>query len=570
MLAYVWHTDFANDLDMVHNKCQTCKRYTKTPAHPVVSLPMAKHFNEKVAMDLKIKKGKQYILHMVDMFTRLSVSVFVRSKQPKEIINKVMKHWVAVWGIMDGVLFDNGGEFSNEEMQEVASILGVQIHTTPAESPWSNGLCERNHQVTDRMLEILEDENPSVDPDTLLAWANMAKNSLQMWNGFSSYQLVLGCNPNLPTIATNKPPALQGTTSSEALMSHLNTLHSARKAFIQCETDEKIRRALRHQIRSVDVKFEPGELVYYKRENSNKWLGPGKVIFQDGRLVFVRHGGTYIRVSTNRIIKDDASKNSETDDSGASTHKSTSSSNVSSKITDDNDSIDILSEVIPENALPMQNNELNVPKKQITLKTDDTIHFRTSEDNNWKKATVMSRAGKSTGRNKNWFNLKVENGDEMSVNMDVIEWKKNEDIEAEVNLVMVPKEKHNDIECLKAKEVELKKLRDFDTYEEIENQGQLCISTRCVLWYKEDEVRARLVARGFEERMDVQCDSPTIGKSSIRVFLAVAASNGWKIKTTDIKSAFLQGKELDRDVFIIPPKEAKVKHGRIWHLKRCL
>ena len=78
---------------------------------------------------------------------------------------------------MEGIFFDNGGEFNNEEIREVASILNVRISSTPSESPWSNGLCERNHQITDRMLEILVDENPYLKEKTLLAWANVAKNS---------------------------------------------------------------------------------------------------------------------------------------------------------------------------------------------------------------------------------------------------------------------------------------------------------------------------------------------------------------------------------------------------------
>ena len=71
------------------------------------------------------------------------------------------------------------------------------------------------------MLEMLVDENPDTDLDTLLAWANLAKKSLQMWNGFSGFQLVLGQNPNLPNIMTDGLPALHGTTSSEILEKHL-------------------------------------------------------------------------------------------------------------------------------------------------------------------------------------------------------------------------------------------------------------------------------------------------------------------------------------------------------------
>ena len=38
----------------------------------------------------------------------------------------------------------------------------------------------------------------------------MARNSLQMWHGYGSYQIVFGTNPNLPNIMTDKLPALQG------------------------------------------------------------------------------------------------------------------------------------------------------------------------------------------------------------------------------------------------------------------------------------------------------------------------------------------------------------------------
>ena len=47
----------------------------------------------------------------------------------------------------------------------------------------------------------------------------------------------------------------------------------------------------------------------------------------------------------------------------------------------------------------------------------------------------------------------------------------------------------------------------------------------------------------------------------MRLFLSNAAIKEWTVKTTDMSSAFLQGKELDRDVYIRPPKESKApKH----------
>ena len=70
---------------MIYRSCNTCKLYGKTPARPVISMPMATRFTEKVAMDLKSWKVK-YILHMIDMFTRLSISVFINRKTPEEVV----------------------------------------------------------------------------------------------------------------------------------------------------------------------------------------------------------------------------------------------------------------------------------------------------------------------------------------------------------------------------------------------------------------------------------------------------------------------------------------------------
>ena len=300
--AKSWNERFRPVLEEVYVECDLCKQFKKTPARPVVALPMASEFNEVVCMDLK-KWNNQWILHMIDMHTRYTQSVFINRKLSTTIIDNVMVHWTGIFGIMKGILTDNGGEFTSDEMREVASILDVDLKTTAAESPWQNGLCERVHQVTDMILLKLQAQYPRIRLTVLLKWANLARNSLQMWNGFSSHQLVFGKNPNLPDIMTAKVPALEEFTSSEVFAKHLNALHAAREAYIQSEASERIRRALRHRIRASQQVFHTGERVYYKRDESERWLGPGKVLFQDGKVVFVRHGNIYVRVSVNRLVK---------------------------------------------------------------------------------------------------------------------------------------------------------------------------------------------------------------------------------------------------------------------------
>ena len=64
--------------------------------------------------------------------------------------------------------------------------------------------------------------------------------------------------------------------------------------FIEAQCDEKIRRALRHQVRCHLETYKTGDKVYFKRDDSNRWRGPGTVIGQDRQVVFVRHGGVSV------------------------------------------------------------------------------------------------------------------------------------------------------------------------------------------------------------------------------------------------------------------------------------
>ena len=137
--------------------------------------------------------------------------------------------------------------------------------------------------------------------------------------------------------------------------------------------------------------------------------------------------------------------------------------------------------------------------------------------------TVIDRA-KVSGKYYNYFNVLGEDGLERNVDLERLEFRKM--TEEEVNMVQIPREEQNSEECKKAKVVELEKLKSFDSFEEVDDKGQYRISCRWILWKKGTEVRARLVARGFEEAEEVPSDSPTVDKCNIRVALAIAASKG--------------------------------------------
>ena len=100
------------------------------------------------------------------------------------------------------------------------------------------------------------------------------------------------------------------------------------------------------------------------------------------------------------------------------------------------------------------------------------------------------------------------------------------------------------------------------------------MSTRWVIIEKENSEgemvpKAKFVMRGFEEAEDiVQSDAPTAAKSSLRLALAITANEDWKnFETLDIKAAFLQGRKIEREIYLKPPEELKLE-GKLWKLRK--
>ena len=185
-------------------------------------------------MDLK-NWNRRWILHIVDLWSCFTVSTFIPRKRLTDVIHAMMTEWCSIFGIPQGVLTDNGGQFVSEEMLEVESMLNTEVLSTAAESPFQNGVRERNHQVVDSILthHKLVQDFPCTLVDILLKWSCMANNSLQINEGFSSHQLALGKNPNIPNAISLSPSSLEASTTCAKFAKRINSLHAAPKAFIE-------------------------------------------------------------------------------------------------------------------------------------------------------------------------------------------------------------------------------------------------------------------------------------------------------------------------------------------------
>ena len=568
----------------ISKNCLPCQRFKKTPPVPIVSLPLSSTFNEAVSMDLIVIKQGKYILHIIDMFTRYSAACVRQSKRQEVIVDAIMKIWISYFGQPGKFLADNGGEFSNQEYKDMCEVYNIEMMKTGAESPWSNGLCERHNGVLkESILKTMEDSKCSLE--TATAWAVSAKNSLMGHNGYSPNTLVFGKNPNFPSVIRDKVPALTAENLCDTVQKNLSAMKSARENFIKSESSERIKRALSHNIRSaVEQHFSNGEKVFYKRQESRRWNGPGKVIGQDGKQVLVKNGGDMVRVHVSRLMKVlPTIEENESEESMPETKNNTNGETVEQNETnlEDIENGETMSNVFniktKENALEeVKSKEVSSVKDQKQNSCDMTfpsvnmnILYKLKEDGEWQKGIVNNKAGNmGKGRKGNWRRIVNDNSDKaqwINFNTDVLEW------EPIASDVLISTNDKNSI--LEAKLKELDNWKINNVFKEVVYENQHLISTRWVLTTKEKEgvfiTKARLVARGFEDEVsDRKTDSPTCSKETVKLVLAVMAMKGWKCSSLDVRTAFLQGNPLERDIYVKPPKEAKTQN--VWKLCKAV
>jgi hypothetical protein len=65
----------------------------------------------------------------------------------------------------------------------------------------------------------------------------------------------------------------------------------------------------------------------------------------------------------------------------------------------------------------------------------------------------------------------------------------------------------------------------------------------------------------------LRVDSPTAHKDTLKLVLAIAANESFDIVSADVKSAFLLGRWLERNVYVFPPAEAN-EEGNLWLLEK--
>ena len=616
----------------IQETCRVCRKFKRKASKPQVGLPKSREINETVSVDLKPvssltgdKRDARQVVYMMDEFSRFTAAGISKNKESEEVIKIILNKWcLGIMGYPSRSFFaDNGSEFKKSTLEDLSRRLGIKVQLSPSYSPWSNGGNERRHGAVNLTLKKLMEDDSSISLEDALQHALWARNMEIGRNGQSPYQVVLGKSPSLPGVTDGNVVTDSLICESDALRMHFNRQEKVRVLYRQADCSRRLKEAEKVRLQPYhDQKYERGEEIIFLDKN-DQWSGPAVVQGTESKTIFATHNGTIKKIASCRArpFCEDSTEDPDEllvetgDELDSDSDELGEVSSTREENTDLDEDQDLTIACEEESEEIVESTESKKSQVERRPKLGKVVKFRRFNDPNFHQGKVTS-VGKKTSKDKDkcWIELndKIEILDFL---LDIEEWdyikkvnfsegKDKEDLNRvtepdklvrkrevaadaegvfflsrqepmDVLAVMVPPSEYHHPEIQAAMKDELGKFSLFDAYEIIDDEGQDTIDGRWVINKKEAHdglktaFKARWCLRGFKEETKPRSDSPTVDRLSTKMFYAVAANKQWKVESIDVTAAFLQGKLLDRAVFVVPPKEAEVPAGKIWQMKKA-
>ena len=298
-------------------RCSTCLAQQKPKIPRPATLKSETDFADKISCDGVTRTNKDgqsfHFYHYLDLGTNFQVATPAPSRAADQAIEKFTSAWLMWAGPPNEMITDAGTEFTSEAFGQFMQQNGIKLTVIPPDAHWQVGRTERHGDILQAMLSKYELDHPInsyADLQVALAMCTSAKNACSLRHGFSPEVLVFGKGLRVPaSISGDDDLPSHATACSEnahgvRFRQQLAMRESARKAFHEADNQMSLRRAMLRRSRPPRGEYSAGEwvMVWKLRENKRGWIGPAKIVQQDGpHSVFCLFQGNLIRAAPEHV-----------------------------------------------------------------------------------------------------------------------------------------------------------------------------------------------------------------------------------------------------------------------------
>ena len=261
-------------------RCLIQRRSRRQPVAPLVSIHTTAPM-ELVAIDFlhleKATGGQEYILLVVDHFTRFAQGYPTRNKTARTAAKILFEDYITRFGIPSRILHDQGREFENKLFHFLEQHYGIDRARTTPYHPQTNGLVERMNSTLLNMMRTLPEHKKRRWPEevNLLLFAyNSTKHTS---TNHTPHFLMFGREPHLPLdiVLGRLPKAATKVTSYREYAENWEArMTSAYRTARESSTKSKKYAEKKWQERLTASELLPGDKVLIR--NTEKG-GPGKL-----------------------------------------------------------------------------------------------------------------------------------------------------------------------------------------------------------------------------------------------------------------------------------------------------
>ena len=200
---FFWPRMHAGIEHFIQNVCSCVKQRrpvfpARAPLQPIITTSPF----EMISIDFlhleRSKGGYEYILVIVDLFTRFAQAYATKNKSAKTVASKLYNDFIMRFGFHTKIHHDQVAEFENNLFDNLQKLCDIKHSRTTPYHPQGNGQVERFNRTLLSMLRTLPESYKSSWHEhfnTVTHAYNCTRNDS---TGFSPFYLLFGRHPKLP------------------------------------------------------------------------------------------------------------------------------------------------------------------------------------------------------------------------------------------------------------------------------------------------------------------------------------------------------------------------------------